>query len=84
MAESELLVIALVMVVAAAIVHVSPGAAESILWWRKILFGIAGLLVALLLIATGVPLLMFVGAIGLGLAFLWVFLEQPHEDFVPK
>lgn len=84
MAETELLVIAAVIAVAAGIVHYAPGFAESVLWWRKIAFGVVGLAVAVLLIATGVPLLMLVGALGLLLALLWVFLERPDEDFVPK
>jgi hypothetical protein len=79
MAVEGLVFVALAAVGAYLLVARTPGVAESILTARKVIFGVGGLVTALFLIATGVLYLQLLGAGGLFLGFLFVFVERPDE-----
>lgn len=79
---AELLIVALVAGVAAYFVAQNPDLADRILFTRQVLFGLAGLAFAVILIGTGSPALVLIGAIALFLGWLWLFREKPHSDVI--
>lgn len=79
---AELLIVAAIAAVAAYFVAQNPGMADKILFGRKIIFGIAGVIFALILIGTGSPGLVFVGGLALFIGFLWLWREEPHNDIL--
>lgn len=77
---SELLVIAAAAAAVAYLLARKPNLADNILWARSVLFGVAGVVFAFILIGTGVPALQFVGFLALLIGFLWLFREQPYSE----
>ena len=82
MGALELGIAAAAIAAAYLLVKVDPELAGGLLFARQVVFGAFGLMIALILIATGVPTLMFVGALGLFFVFLYTFREQPHRRAV--
>ena len=82
MGGAELAIGAFAILAAFVLVKIDPELAGGLLFARQVVFGLFGVMIALILIATGVPALMFVGALGLFFVFLYVFREQPHRRAV--
>lgn len=76
----EVLIVAAVAAVVAYLIATRPKLAESVLFTRKLVFGGLSLVIALILIGTGAPLLVFVGFIALVVGWLWFFHERPDKE----
>lgn len=53
---------------------------QTIRMARQLVFGVAAVIVALVLIGTGSPALMLVGAFGVAYGVLWILVDEPHES----
>lgn len=79
---SELLVVAAIAAAVAYLLAQNQDLAERILFGRKVVFGVLGIIFAFILISTGVWSLMLVGGLMLTVGFLWVFTNEPHQEMV--
>lgn len=75
----EVVIVAAVAAVVAYLIATRPQLADGILFTRKLVFGGLSLIIALILIGTGSPMLVFIGFVALVVAWLWFFHERPDK-----